>query len=172
MKYKSAVPDLFKIDGIKSFPSGSRHRGQDRSPTNWSTQVRAGRATRKACPSLAPITSSYSDGNFTDITDFTQINPQLNPPLTQDDIVHLYASKHNPFVYFQNVQEGKESEEQPGERGAFRRSARPLSKIFASGKIPNYSFIIPNQCNDQHGRGNAGAFCNEDPGTDGTQATG
>jgi hypothetical protein len=39
-----------------------------------------------------------------------------------------------------------------------------------SGKLPNYSFISPNQCNDQHGRGNAGAFCNFDPNDDGTQA--
>jgi hypothetical protein len=29
---------------------------------------------------------------------------------------------------------------------------------------------VPNQCNDQHGRGNAGAFCNFDPTSDGTQA--
>ncbi len=29
---------------------------------------------------------------------------------------------------------------------------------------------VPNQCNDQRGRGNAGAFCNFDPVSDGTQA--
>jgi hypothetical protein len=29
---------------------------------------------------------------------------------------------------------------------------------------------VPNQCNDQHGRGNAGTFCNFDPTSDGTQA--
>jgi hypothetical protein len=40
----------------------------------------------------------------------------------------------------------------------------------ASGKVPAYSFIAPNQCNDQHGRGNAGAFCNFDPTDNGTQA--
>jgi hypothetical protein len=33
-----------------------------------------------------------------------------------------------------------------------------------------FSFIAPNQCNDQHGRGNAGAFCNYDPTDNGTQA--
>ena len=36
--------------------------------------------------------------------------------------------------------------------------------------MPTFSFIVPNQCNDQHGRGNAGAFCNFDPSDVGTQA--
>jgi hypothetical protein len=31
-------------------------------------------------------------------------------------------------------------------------------------------FVAPNQCNDQHGRGNAGPFCNFDPTSDGSQA--
>ena len=39
----------------------------------------------------------------------------------------------------------------------------------ASGHVPNFSFIVPNQCNDQHGRGNAGPFCNYDPNDNGTQ---
>ena len=29
---------------------------------------------------------------------------------------------------------------------------------------------MPNQCNDQHGRGNAGPYCNFDPTDNGTQA--
>ena len=33
-----------------------------------------------------------------------------------------------------------------------------------------FAFIAPNQCNEQHGRGNAGPFCNFDPNDDGTQA--
>ena len=35
--------------------------------------------------------------------------------------------------------------------------------------MPSFSFIAPNQCNDQHGRGNAGPFCNYDPISDGSQ---
>jgi hypothetical protein len=49
--------------------------------------------------------------------------------------------------------------------------AKGIWADLASGRVPNFSFIVPNQCNDQHGRGNAGAFCNFDPGTNGTQAT-
>jgi hypothetical protein len=40
----------------------------------------------------------------------------------------------------------------------------------ASGNVPAFSLIAPNQCNDQHGRGNAGAFCNFDPNDNGGQA--
>lgn len=40
----------------------------------------------------------------------------------------------------------------------------------STGQIPAFSFIAPNQCNDQHGRGNAGPFCNYDPKDDGSQA--
>ena len=36
--------------------------------------------------------------------------------------------------------------------------------------MPTFSFIAPSQCNDQHGRGNAGPFCHWDPKSDGSQA--
>jgi hypothetical protein len=35
--------------------------------------------------------------------------------------------------------------------------------------VPDFSFIAPNQCNDQHGRGNAGPVCDFDPNDNGTQ---
>jgi len=40
----------------------------------------------------------------------------------------------------------------------------------ATNKLPAFSYIVPNQCNDQHGRGNGTAFCNFDPNDNGTQA--
>ena len=49
---------------------------------------------------------NYSDGFYTNNTDFSTILPAQNPPLTSAGIVNLYAAKHNPFVYFQSVQEG------------------------------------------------------------------
>ena len=109
-----------------------------------------------------------SDGFFNDATDFTKLNPQLTPPLTSADLVKLYAVKHNPFVYFQSVQEGsgalslKNVVSFEGDNGLFGD--------LSAGRVPNFSFIAPNQCNDQHGRGNAGAFCNFDPNDNGTQA--
>jgi hypothetical protein len=40
----------------------------------------------------------------------------------------------------------------------------------ASGHLPDLSFVVPNQCNDQHGRGNGGSQCAFDPVTNGGQA--
>jgi phosphatidylinositol-3-phosphatase len=40
----------------------------------------------------------------------------------------------------------------------------------SSGRFPSLALISPNQCNDQHGRGNGGAQCAFDPITDGSQA--
>jgi len=39
----------------------------------------------------------------------------------------------------------------------------------STGQVPHFSFIAPNQCNDQHGRGNAGPACDYDPSSLGTQ---
>jgi hypothetical protein len=121
---------------------------------------------QESLPLVGADKVAYSDGFFTDTTDFTKILPTLNPPLTQSDVVHLYASKHNPFVYFQNVQEGT----QPGNTLANTVGFETLYGDLGSGNVPTYSFIVPNQCNDQHGRGNGGAFCNFDPLSNGTQA--
>jgi hypothetical protein len=106
---------------------------------------------------------------YTDATDFTLIKPALTPPLTSADLVSLYAVKHNPFVYFRSVQQGDE----PGNglvNVAGLDGANGLYADLRSGNVPAFSFVSPNQCNDQHGRGNAGPFCNFDPNDNGTQA--
>lgn len=112
---------------------------------------------------------NFSDGFFTNNTDFSKIQPTLNPPLSTADVVALYAAKHNPFVYFQSVQDGhdprlslKNTVDFEGPRGLFAD--------LSTGNVLSFSFIAPNQCNDQHGRGNAGPFCNFDPLSDGSQA--
>ena len=110
-----------------------------------------------------------SDGVFTDATDFTKILPLLTPPLSQSDLVDLYAVKHNPFVYFRSVQEGSNPRSSLKNVAEFE-GAGGLYADLSSGHVPTFSFIAPNQCNDQHGRGNAGAFCNFDPTDNGTQA--
>jgi hypothetical protein len=111
----------------------------------------------------------YSDGNFSNLTNFATIKPTLNPPLSSSDIVQLYAVKHNPFAYFRDIEDGTN----PNDSLA---NAVPYDQIgglwadLGSGNVPSYSFIVPNQCNDQHGRGNGTAFCNFDPNDNGTQA--
>jgi phosphatidylinositol-3-phosphatase len=112
---------------------------------------------------------NYSDGFFTNNTDFSQILPVLNPPLSPSGIVFLYAVKHNPFAYFANVQQGHDPRNSLQRVVGFDGSAGLYADL-RSGNVPAFSFIAPNQCNDQHGRGNAGPFCNFDPSDNGTQA--
>lgn len=110
-----------------------------------------------------------SDGYYSNLTDFTKITPTLTPPLTSAGVVALYAVKHNPFAYFRSVQEGYDPRLSLKQTVGFI-GQNGLYADLASGHVPAYSFIAPNQCNDQHGRGNAGPFCNYDPTSNGTQA--
>lgn len=58
----------------------------------------------------------------------------------------LYAAKHNPFVYFNGIQDSKTmmADIVPGAR---------LADDLDGGKAPNVSFIVPDQCRDMHGDG-------------------
>jgi hypothetical protein len=155
------------IDGIISIPADSHIVGK----TIADQLVAAGlswKSYQESLPLSGPDKVANSDGVFTDTTDFTKILPAQTPPLSQSDLVDLYAVKHNPFVYFRNVQEGDDRD------NSFRNvvSFEGKSGLYAdlsSGHVPNYVFIAPNQCNDEHGRGNAGAFCQFDPNDDGMQ---
>jgi hypothetical protein len=159
------TPGENNIDGVKSIPAASGIVGK----TIGDQLVAAGRSWKSYQESL-PITGAdlvnNADGFFSNLTDFSAITPVLTPPLTSADLVNLYAAKHNPFVYFQSVQEGKNP------RNSLKNTVGfdALYGDLASGNVPSLSFIAPNQCNDQHGRGNAGAFCNFDPVSDGSQA--
>ena len=118
-------------------------------------------------PMTGPDLVNYSDGNFTNNTVFPPCS-LCNPQLNTGDIVQLYASKHNPFVYFQEVQQGTNSLVSYGQMAAFDGVGGLWSDL-ATGKPPAFSYIVPNQCNDQHGRGNGTAFCQYDPASNGTQ---
>ena len=127
----------------------------------------AGRSWKSYQESLPPTGANniaYSDGFFTD-------NANINPvPDTLPALLKLYAAKHNPFVYFRSVQEGPKGSGLSLSNVVGFEGARGLFDDLASGHVPQFSFIAPNQCNDQHGRGNGGAACGFDPITDGTQA--
>ena len=56
----------------------------------------------------------------------------------------LYAAKHNGFVSFRSVQ-------QDPMRAAKLVGFDALYRDIASGNLPNYAQIVPNQCNDMHG---------------------
>lgn len=126
-----------------------------------------------------------SNGTSTNLTTFNANQPlSANnlPPLTSAAVVAAYAVKHNPFAYFASVQQGSI----PGSSLANvvgLEGGNGLYADLASGNVPTLSFIVPNQCDDQHGRSNGDAYCNYDQGipitvggttvtgnTDGTQA--
>lgn len=113
---------------------------------------------------------NYSNGTVTNLTDFKNLSP-----LKSSNIVQLYAVKHNPFAYFKSVQDGDQDDNSLANIVGFD-GPRGLFADLVSGKVPALAFIAPNQCDDQHGRGNGDAFCAYDYGlnnsgyTYGTQA--
>jgi hypothetical protein len=89
-----------------------------------------------------------SDGLISDVT-------QAEPGMPK-----LYAVKHNPFVYFADVEAGKHPDLSLKQVVDFHVLFRDLK----DGDVPNYAYIVPNQCHDQHGRGSSemGTGCSVD----------
>jgi len=161
-------PGVNNIDGIQSIPAATNISGK----TIADQLAEMGRTWKSYQESLPPQGAdgvNYSDGFYSNTTNFSSITPALTPPLSASDIVFLYAAKHNPFVYFRSVQEGEEFGSDLTNVAGFD-GWNGLYADLRSGNVPVFSFIAPNQCNDQHGRGNAGPYCNFDPNDNGTQA--
>jgi len=145
------------IDGVRHIPANPNTVGK----TIADQLSELGRSWKTYQESLPPSGAdgvNFADGFFTDLSDI----PGAIPGEAQT-LIKLYAAKHNPFVYFRSVQEGQLDHVVgfQGEHG--------LYADLAAGDVPEYSFIAPNQCNDQHGRGNAGPQCDFDPNDNGTQ---
>jgi hypothetical protein len=159
---------LADIDGVKSVAAA---------PTVGKTIAdqldEAGRSWKSYQESL-PLGSvfgvNYSNGTATNLTNFSTL-----APLTSGSVVQLYAVKHNPFAYFKSVQDGDDKDSSLSNVVGFD-GAGGLYADLATGNVPSLAFIAPNQCDDQHGRGNGDAFCAFDYGlndsgyTYGTQA--
>jgi hypothetical protein len=60
----------------------------------------------------------------------------------------LYAAKHNGFVNFADVHDAPYRV-----RARHLVDFRQLDADLASGDLPNYAHIVPNQCNEMHGLG-------------------
>ena len=70
----------------------------------------------------------------------------------------LYAMKHNPFVYFQDIVDN------PARMAKIVPYTKPSDIAAVLGdpvKSPQFVFIAPDQCHDMHGTGE----CNGDPST-------
>ncbi len=144
---------LADIDGVKSVPAAGTV-----GKTIADQLVSAGRGWKSYQESLPPGSISgvnYSNGTATNLSDFSRL-----APLTSSNVVQLYAVKHNPFAYFRSVQDGAN----PDNSLANVVSFDGLYADLAAGSVPALAFIAPNQCDDQHGRGNGDAFCAFDYG--------
>jgi phospholipase C len=161
----SGPPGEINIDGVQSIPADKNILGK----TIADQLVAAGldwKSYQESLPPSGPDTVNTSDGFFTNNSDLSAALPGEGQ--TQSNLVSLYAVKHNPFVYFRNVQEGDNRYLSLNNIADFGGS-HGLFADLSSGDVPAFSFIAPNQCNDQHGRGNAGPVCEYDPNDNGTQ---
>ena len=153
-------PGLIDIDGsaIPAAKTIGKMIGDQLAERN-----RRWKSYQESLPPTGADLIAYSDGFFTDVT----------PPIAgiggASALLKLYAAKHNPFVYFKSVQEGHNPQNSLANVVGFEGNGG-LYDDLASGHLPDLSFIAPNQCNDQHGRGNGGSQCAFDPVTDGSQA--
>jgi hypothetical protein len=181
----TAPPCLFDIDGVKSIAAAPNTIGKTIAD-QLAERRRSWKSYQESLPPGGADLVNYSDGVFTNNTDFTPFitsTPSTFSSWTvqgvtvpaigsqkdaNGDIVYLYAAKHNPFVYFRSVQEGTNPGSSLANVAGFD-GPRGLYQDLGAGTVPNFSFIAPNQCNDQHGRGNAGPFCNFDENDNGTQ---
>ncbi|HEV3214564.1 MAG TPA: alkaline phosphatase family protein [Vicinamibacterales bacterium] len=157
-----SILKLNNIDGIQSIPAAHTV-----GKTIADQLVEHGRHWKSYQESLPPVGAdrvNNSDGFFTDPHSITPL-----PPAETQSLINLYAVKHNPFVYFQSVQEGADPDDSLRNVVGFEGS-HGLFDDLSRGEMPDFAFIAPNQCNDQHGRGNAGPGCDFDFSTDGTQA--
>jgi phospholipase C len=156
----SGPPGDINIDGTMSIAASSNIHGK-----TIADQLVENGLTWKSYQENLPLQGAdyvnTSDGTYTD-------KSVLPAGVGTGGIVALYAAKHNPFVYFRSVQDGFDSELSLRRVVGFD-GVGGLYEDLGKGKAPNFSFIVPNQCNDQHGRGNAGAICNYDPNDNGTQ---
>jgi phosphatidylinositol-3-phosphatase len=156
-------PGLIDVNGTLGFRAAPNTSGK----TIADQLAERGMTWKSYQESLPPTGAdnvNFSDGFFTDSTNI----PVVLPGETQT-LIKLYAAKHNPFAYFRSVQEA----EVPGaslKNVTGFMGAGGLYEDLEAGTVPAFSLIAPNQCNDQHGRGNAGPQCDFDPLDNGAQA--
>jgi phosphatidylinositol-3-phosphatase len=156
---------LADIDGVKFVPKSSNIEGK----TIADQLVHAGlswKSYQEDLPLAGANGVNYTseNGTVSNLTDFTNL-----APITSASVVQTYAAKHDPFVYFRNVQDGTMRDLSLNNVVGFD-GPRGLYSDLGSGEVPSLAFIAPSQCHDDHGRPNGDAFCAYDGFTDGTQA--
>jgi len=158
----SGPPGDINIDGKKSYAANPQTIGKTIAD-QLAARGLSWKSYQESLPPTGADTVNLADGLFTNNTNLATALPGETTSL-----IGLYAVKHNPFVYFKSVQEGTYLNSGLSNVAPFEGKGGLFSDLI-SGNVPTYSFIVPNQCNDQHGRGNAGPECAYDPNDNGTQ---
>ena len=164
---ESSAPDFTPLNNI----DGTQQHQYAAAPTVGETIAdqlvaahRSWKSYQESLPDGVVDNVNFADGFFSNLTNFNTY------PAMSGNVVPLYAAKHNPFVYFKSVQENSA----PGLGLSQVVDFEGWNGLYAdlrSGRVPNYSLIAPNQCNDQHGRPAAtvNPSCAFDPSSNGTQ---
>ncbi len=125
-------------------------------------QIAAAGLTWKTYQESLPLTGAYgvgtSNGFFSDNSTNLDATEQ-SAGMTPGNVAALYRAKHNPFVYFANVQNSAVNGQIPGVVSF--EGPNGLWADLATGHVPTYSYVVPNQCHDQHGAGNYPPGTNE-----------
>ncbi len=156
-----AVTAVVEIDGKLAIPA-AKTSGKTIAD-QLVEQGKSWKSYQENLPARGADGVNNSDGFFISNAEITNAIPG-----EKQTLINLYAVKHNPFVYFRSVQEGTNPDNSLNNSVGFQGPGG-LFEDLGSGRVPDFSFIAPNQCNDQHGRGNAGPVCDFDPNDNGTQ---
>jgi hypothetical protein len=99
---------------------------------------------QESLPTVVPGVDgiNYSDGVFSNLSPVAVFGP--------GPIQKLYAVKHNPFVYFKNIEQGTTAGLSLQQVVDFD-GPNGLWADLQSEKGPELWFIVPNQCHDMHG---------------------
>ncbi|HEY4016619.1 MAG TPA: alkaline phosphatase family protein [Polyangiaceae bacterium] len=160
-----SITAVTEIDGKLAIPAAPNTSGK----TIADQLFESGKSWKSYQESLSPSGANLvdiSDGYYDNTTDPASLLTLTGA--TPAQIVHLYAVKHNPFAYFTSVQEGAPGSGIGLDRIVGFEGKSGLYDDLEAGRVPDFSFLVPNQCNDQHGQNNASAACYEDPNDNGT----
>jgi phosphatidylinositol-3-phosphatase len=100
---------------------------------------------QESLPTIEPgvFGVNYSDGAFSNLSPVSVFSP--------GPIQKLYAVKHNPFAYFQNIELGDNDELSLAQVSDFDGPDGLWSDLQSRAAWPNFALIVPNQCHDMHG---------------------
>jgi len=160
----SGPPGVIDVDGKVGYKANPKTVGESIADQ----LVDAGLDWKSYQESLTPAGADgvdLADGLITNLVDIPSTLP--GDGLTNKSLIGLYAVKHNPFAYFESIQEGLNPELSFQRMAGFEGTGGFFYDL-ANNRVPAYSFVVPNQCHDQHGRGNAGPECAYDPNDNGT----